>query len=349
MTMPIESGRAASATRESTEMSIESKGLQDDPARSRNLGETAFKGLHFAWLEITGKCPLQCSFCYAGSSPQGTHGTMTHQEWLQSIDQVRDAGAEMVQFIGGEPTMHPGLPEFVDRALNNDMKVEVYSNLAHVSDNLWQVFTQDGVQLATSYFSSDPAEHDAITMNRGSHARTKANIQLAIEKGVDLRVGLIHALNEQDTSEALDELLVMGIDSTNIGYDNVRGVGRGAHDQEKEPCLDELCGHCSDGVIAILPNGDVQPCVFSRWDALTVGNVQEMPLADILRSERFAQIQSDLVAGFAKRAIEMCRPGCSPHNGCAPIQCNPCAPATTERPRPKPRPRLTLENSAPQE
>jgi hypothetical protein len=61
----------------------------------------------FLWLEITGRCGLGCSHCYAGSGPSGSHGAMTAGDWRSVISQAADLGVSMVQFIGGEPTLHP--------------------------------------------------------------------------------------------------------------------------------------------------------------------------------------------------------------------------------------------------
>ncbi|HEY3514514.1 MAG TPA: hypothetical protein VGL36_35370 [Kribbella sp.] len=47
-------------------------------------------------------------------------------------------GCELgVQFIGGEPTLHPASPELLRRALAAGLEVEVFSNLVHVTPALW--------------------------------------------------------------------------------------------------------------------------------------------------------------------------------------------------------------------
>ncbi|GAA1452931.1 hypothetical protein GCM10009602_57220 [Nocardiopsis tropica] len=48
--------------------------------------------LRFVWLEITGKCQLACTHCYADSGPEGTHGTMTTDDWRRVIGDVADPG-----------------------------------------------------------------------------------------------------------------------------------------------------------------------------------------------------------------------------------------------------------------
>jgi MoaA/NifB/PqqE/SkfB family radical SAM enzyme len=93
--------------------------------------------IRFMWLEITGRCQLSCIHCYAGSGPDGGHGTMTAADWERVIGEAAAAGVEMVQFIGGEPTLHPDLPRLVDHALAQGLEVEVFSNLVHVAPALW--------------------------------------------------------------------------------------------------------------------------------------------------------------------------------------------------------------------
>ena len=57
--------------------------------------------LRSLWAELTGKCQLSCLHCYAGSGPDGTHGTMTADQWEMALTQAAALGARMVCFIGG--------------------------------------------------------------------------------------------------------------------------------------------------------------------------------------------------------------------------------------------------------
>lgn len=108
-------------------------------------------------------------------------------------------------------------------------------------------------------------------------------------------------------------------------YDDLRGVGRGAA-TEAEPDTSVLCGQCAHGNLAVAPDGQVWPCVFTRW--LPVGNVREQALAEIMTSDRMATVVEELRADFAAGPCvpEMCAPQCGP--SCSPA-CTPtggCAP-----------------------
>lgn len=277
--------------------------------------------MRFIWLEITGKCQLECVHCYADSGPGGTHGTMTIPDWERVIDEAADAEVGMVQFIGGEPTLHPGLPGLIRRALGRGMHVEVYTNLTHVRPTLWDTFTRPGVRLATSWYSDDPVEHAAIT-RRPTHARTKANIVEAVRRSIPLRVGIIGMGGDQRVAQARDMLAELGV--TEIGMDRLRQVGRGVRDREASAA--ELCGNCGDGVAAVGPDGNVWPCVFSRW--CPAGNVHDGSLSEIAEGSQMAATVDQLRATtpYAPCVPNMCDPQCGP--SCSPA----CKPTGTCRP-----------------
>ncbi|GLY49976.1 hypothetical protein Lesp01_36320 [Lentzea sp. NBRC 102530] len=271
----------------------------------------------FAWLEVTGKCQLRCDHCYADSGPAGSHGAMTTEEWASSIDQLADLGTRMVQFIGGEPTLHRGLPALVGHALDRGLAVEVFTNLVRVSADLWEVFSQPGVRLATSYYSDDAEQHERITRGRRSYERTRSNLVEAVRRSIPVRVGVIDVDEGQRVQEAVSQLRNLGVEGE-VRVDRLRQVGRGVRDGGPE--LGELCGQCGDGRVAIAPDGSVWPCVFSRW--LPVGNVRQDSLANILVGPRMTETASALATEFARRPLNPCVP-----NMCDP-QCGPsCSPA----------------------
>lgn len=139
--------------------------------------------LNFLWLEITGRCQLDCEHCYADSGPMGTHGSMTIELWKSVIDQAAVLGAKAVQFIGGEPTLHPGLTKLIRHSLARGMEVEVFSNLLRIPRSLWDEFSRSGIRLATSYYSDDASQHNGITGLIGSHENTRNGIKEALLRG----------------------------------------------------------------------------------------------------------------------------------------------------------------------
>ncbi|MFE0186944.1 radical SAM protein [Streptomyces sp. NPDC058989] len=278
----------------------------------------AQKPLKFAWLEVTGFCNESCDHCYADSSPQGTHGDMTVPDWKSVIEQLATMGASDVQFIGGEPTLYPQLPELIAHAHRAGLSIEVFSNMTYIRDEMWEAFTQHAVKLATSYYSDNAQDHDAVTNLRGSHRRTRQNIEKALGLGLRLRGGVVSVNANQRVHGAARDLAALGVQ--HVGGDRTRAFGRAS--KGAAPTVDDLCGHCALGQCAIGPDGSVWPCVLGRF--ITLGNVHDSPLAEIWNGNRTAEARSEIAAAHDLKPAESCTPpqflpSCGP--------CGPCVPS----------------------
>lgn len=289
---------------------------------TNHMGSSTIKQpLHFLWLEITGRCQLECVHCYADSSPKGTHGSMTKNDWIRVIEESRKLGVMKLQFIGGEPTLHPDFPLLLEEAVKRKIKVEVFTNLVHITSTLWAMFSRLGISLATSWYSNDANEHAKIT-NRNSFHNTKNAIKEAVRRNIPIRVGVIGISQNQQVKQAHQLLIDLGVDEKKIGYDELRQVGRGVRDAKPGP--DQLCGNCADGVMAISPSGEVWPCVFSRW--MPLGNVLDQSLSELVIGNVMNNARTKLKQFFKEQDLWPCEPKCSPR--CSP-SCSPCTPGNT--------------------
>ncbi|MFI8906136.1 radical SAM protein [Streptomyces albidoflavus] len=276
-----------------------------------------FAGIKSLELEITGTCQLSCTHCLSESSPQATHGEMTAADWERVIQDAASLGVRTIQLIGGEPTVHPQWQHFTELALSLDMGVEVYSNLFHVAPTWWDLLARDGVTLGTSYYSDDPTEHDRITRREGSYLRTRENIREALSLGIAVRAGIVSVLPDQRVAQARAELEALGV--TRITMDRARAVGR-SRLPGTEPSLDEMCGRCTRGRAAVLPNGNLAGCVLAR--DFPAGNVKNHGLAELLSGRKWA----DLAANVPLPRLDACPPDDS--SDCNPANTEACSPSS---------------------
>ncbi|MDX3248616.1 radical SAM/SPASM domain-containing protein [Streptomyces sp. ME18-1-4] len=296
----------------------------------------------FLELEITRECQLTCpSHCYAQAGPGAGHGSMTGDDWRRVISDAAGIGVTKVQFIGGEPTRHPEFADLVRHALAEGLNVQVFSNLYRVRAPWWELFAHPRLSLGTSYYSVDPDEHDAVTGRKGSHARTRASIAEAVRRGVPIKVGIIHLRDGRRTEQARAEMEALGV--TRVHVDRVRGVGNAAR---VLPSVTELCGACGDSRAAIGPNGEVWPCVLSRF-LHPAGNVRRDSLAQILGGEVWAALASAIPRRRGRAGCTPDEDSCMPSPGDVPpndrtvTACNPdqdssdCSPAETPACLPK--------------
>jgi len=275
-------------------------------------------------LEISGFCQLSCAHCYAGSGPDGGPGTMTPQDWVRVIGQAAALGVRTVQFIGGEPALAPALPRLVRHALDAGLKVQVYTNLVHVTPGLWKLLSLPGVSLGTSWYAADAGTHGKITGSRASHARTRANIGEAVARGIRIRAAVVQVLPDQDTAAAAEVLRELGV--TDIRIRPRQNLGRAARDDAPHD-LAELCGRCGEGRAAIMTDGSLVPCVIGRW--LDTGNVRDAPLADILAGaawQRTLALVPRLDAAPGSPEVAECSPA-SDGNDCPPASNPTCSPS----------------------
>lgn len=287
----------------------------------------AFEGLAFLWLEITGRCNLTCSHCYAESGPSATlRGAMSTRDWTGVLDEAADLGCQQIQFIGGEPTLHPDLELMLSHAhVKGFTFIEVFTNLTRLSNRLIECFQRHDVQVASSFYSDNFEVHDRITCHPGSWRRTVSGLKTILGAGIPLRVGIIEM--EENAGEAWRSrkfLQSMGVNT--ISSDRMRGVGRGnrATQNIKTERFEELCGKCGHGKLCVSPSGAAFPCVFSR--ATSVGNAKH-GLTSILKNVKLREFRERML-GARGRQVDMefsdCNPDCMPY--CNP-NCNPdCTP-----------------------
>lgn len=286
------------------------------PARKASTGDAAAAALSrpddslvpsFLELEFTTYCQLACVHCLSDSGPQGDTGTMTAGDWEKTINQAAALGVATVQFIGGEPTLDPRLPRLTRHALRAGLAVDIYTNLVHITDQMWRLFQLPGVSLGFSWYAADPAKHAEVTGSRGSYARTKANLCAALQRGIPVRAGIVDVVEGQGIEEAVAELRRLGV--TSIRVDRARRIGRAAEGQP--PRISELCGRCGRDRAAIGRDGSVTPCVLGRF--LVAGNVRDTSLADILNGNRWREIVATVPS---QNACLTCTPADS--NDCNP-------------------------------
>lgn len=85
------------------------------------------------------KCQLSCANCYKRGSPTAGHakGDMPADFVADCLRQARDAGFAEAVLLGGEPTLHPQLPEFVRLALELGLDPIVCTNGLRLAEPLY--------------------------------------------------------------------------------------------------------------------------------------------------------------------------------------------------------------------
>lgn len=285
--------------------------------------------IDFASLEITKKCNLECRHCFVESSPHmPLTGALNSREWKDIILELDDLGCKSLQFIGGEPTLHPDFRELVRLASSCDFDViEVYTNGVGLSDGDFSLFQDLGVSLAFSFYSHEEETHTAFTRNRGSFRKTVSSIQRAVLCDIPHRVSVVFdpCAEESERTKTVQYLIDLGVDK--IGVDEERAIGRAAREtMTLDETTHELCGACGTHRLSIDFNGSIYPCQMANKEP--IGHVSEGILSSYnssrmeLFKKRIASLkkrpsQSDCLPNGCLPDFDMCSPDfeCRPKGG----------------------------------
>ena len=286
-------------------------------------GSALPRRLSMLWLELSQRCNLQCVHCYSDSGPKmSARGRMADRDWMNLLIESRRAGCEVVQFIGGEPTLHPAFKELVSAAHALQFRViEVFTNATLVTAKTCEFLRSLNASVAVSFYSTDAAKHRAITRVEGSFERTVRGIKNLVATGVPIRVEVIGG---DAAGFKASQAFLHALGVSQISGDRFRAVGRG-NGITPAPQDHDLCGQCWRGKLCVTSTGNAYPCIMAR--AVPVGNFLEKGIVGLLASTPLLDFRSTMQATEeAKR--DRRRAGCGPDNEgeCGPDNKGECGP-----------------------
>ncbi len=92
------------------------------------------EGERKALLKITDRCDLRCAHCFVSATAEGSD--MSVSSILLAIPRLKEARVGTVTLTGGEPLVHPELPEILERLVEAGFEVTVCTNAVSLSDEL---------------------------------------------------------------------------------------------------------------------------------------------------------------------------------------------------------------------
>ncbi|MGA9773042.1 MAG: radical SAM protein [Blastocatellia bacterium] len=133
-------------------------------------------------FRVTRNCNASCGFCLA--PPDGTHpaaNTLAHRlDWLMS------RGVKTIHFCGGEPTIHPALPQLIEHVRERGGKTKLTTNAIAISDALLKTLRTTGSQVKVSLHGD--REHHNDIVGREAFDHTTRNISRLLAAGVPTSV-----------------------------------------------------------------------------------------------------------------------------------------------------------------
>jgi radical SAM protein with 4Fe4S-binding SPASM domain len=297
--------------------------LQDREGEAAAVRRTPF-GSHvrdlpvLSEIALTYRCQNRCTFCYASAPDRGTQvPEMNTTEIKRILDAiVDDAHVPTVSFTGGEPTLHPGLPDLITYAKARRLRTNLITNGIRCGETAYvDCLAEAGLDSAqVSLEAADAQTHDAIVGRRGAWRRTVKSLRNLKAAGIHVHTNTtINSRNRDHLLDLVDFLADMGQPylsmnmvirtgdargSMEIGYQEIgelvvplkqRANEHGMKFVWYSPvplCLFNPVAHglgsqsCSaaDGLLSIAPDGSVLPC--SSFEQ-GVGNLLHEPFDQV--------------------------------------------------------------------
>jgi MoaA/NifB/PqqE/SkfB family radical SAM enzyme len=154
--------------------------LQAQYRAARVLPILARPNLKTLDVSITGLCNLRCIGCNYGRSFQvGEQLPIALVRGL--IDDAAAAGARDIRWYGGEPLLHPDLPEMVSRTLDRGMSTYVTTNALLLADRMSELW-EAGLRAVSMGLYGIGADYDEYVQRPGRFERVERSIATVRER-----------------------------------------------------------------------------------------------------------------------------------------------------------------------
>lgn len=262
-----------------------------------------------AYIEITNICNMSCSFCHGHSRKPGR---MSRKDFSHILDQLTGQTSLLYYHLMGEPLLHPELPEFLQMAGERGFRSAITTNGTLLKERGEEILAAGVYKVSISVHSFEEGSDQEYEryLNEVADFADEASARGVIvvlrlwnrghDGGRNDRVlAFLRARFSGEWAENTRGLRIR--DKLHLEWgDRFEWPDMAASVQgEKFFCygLREQFG--------ILCDGSVVPCCLDSDGVITLGNIFQEDLAEILASPRAAAIRE----GFERRTAseELCR------------------------------------------
>lgn len=267
---------------------------------------------------VTLRCPLKCTHCYADAGREEARGVLTTPEALGVIDQIRSTGTPVIVLSGGEPLMRDDLCTIARYGTERGFRMVMGTSGYFLDRAMAGRLREAGVRAAAiSLDSTEPAVHDAFRGVSGAWEKAVQAIRNCREEGMSVQINMTVTRPSAEDVETVVELgKNLGIRDYQIFFPVPTGRAGGAgrpEPREYEEVIRQVIRKYGNGDVNLRPtcapqfrriadelgiknptwgrgciagisycriyaDGTVTPCPYLPVSA---GNVREIPFAEI--------------------------------------------------------------------
>jgi len=249
-------------------------------------------------------CNLNCSYCWHSITHYFEHKSrrpkfMPLSLFKKAIDHCPDSIESVAFALIGEPLLHPDIHTMIAYARSKGLRTVLYTNGTLLSGNIRAKIVESGLDVLV--ISAEPDSNNSLK-HRGVKLETiKSKIDDFLKIKPDAMEVKLSVVVHQDNVDAIPDIenqyrgIIKHIKlSPMIRYNGTRSTSR---------CIEPWRGS-----LGILTNGDVTPCCVSAgYRPITVGNLKNHNLNDMMNGSAFTTCLTELTKGNRPDVCHRCR------------------------------------------
>lgn len=222
-----------------------------------------------AYLHLTQKCNLACSYCYNKKNLNSINDLPTI-EWIKIIDKLIAANFKTLVFTGGECLLRNDIEEIVSYAVNKSLKVNILTNGTLLENHTQLLYLANKIIISLDALESDTNNITRKNSNQYDLLKILNNIDDKFKKKIFIR-----SVITNKNKDKVHEMKNIIKNQFGMNYINTIFIPNNKSEIKLVPEIDcfksELicenkfssriigCGACQKE-IAINANGDIYPC-----------------------------------------------------------------------------------------
>lgn len=140
---------------------------------------------------LTLRCPLKCSHCYADAGKDEAAGVLSADEARAVIDQIRAVGKPVVVLSGGEPLMRDDLCDIARYGTERGLRMVMGTSGYFLDREMAGRLKDAGIRAAAiSLDSVDPNVHDSLRGVSGAWEKAVQAIRNCRDEGIGVQVNM---------------------------------------------------------------------------------------------------------------------------------------------------------------
>ncbi|PDW79121.1 radical SAM/SPASM domain-containing protein [Helicobacter pylori] len=271
------------------------------------------------YIELSDICGLQCSFC---PNPKNIRGVMPLELFEKVCKEVAPLTPIITFHVLGDPCKLKNLNHYLNAAKRFSLKVDLVTSGVYLRD--FEVLLQDAIYQISISLDAGLDNHNKLNQHRYiqkilefCHYKCEKNSEVFLnlriqDSTLEKHQNLIKPFLESFECVSLETLKSQG--RTRLfkkSFLNIQKTFKWPDLNAQNPLNQESKIPYCYGLIkqvAILSNGVVVPCCMDTQAHINLGDLNHMPLKDILNSQKAIAIKTHFLKG---EALELLCKNCS--------------------------------------